>query len=118
MEKFLDYYLNLPWSYRFDWDDEDKIYVASVIELEGCNSHGKTVQEAQEMIKDALHSYIETLLHFGDPIPEPVNKSEFKGKIPYRTSPEKHYKLAQKAQRSKKSINKLIDEAVDNLLAS
>lgn len=117
MTKDLNYYLSLPWTYRFEWDSRDNHYVASVIELAGCKSCGKTISEATEMIQDALENYLETLLEYGDPVPEPAKPSDYKGVITYRTSPEKHFKIAQKAAVEGKSINKLIDEIIDKEIA-
>lgn len=117
MEKNLEYYLGLPWTYSFEWDSRDNHYVVSVKEIPGCKSCGKTIEEAAIMIKDALQCCIETLIEFGDPIQEPLNVSDYKGTITYRTSPEKHYKIAQKASSSGKSINKIIDEAIDKEIA-
>ena len=113
--KDLEYYLNLPWTFTFKWDLRDLHYVASVEELAGCKTCGKTIDEAALMIKDALKECIETLLEFGDPIPEPAKPSDFKGNITYRTTPEKHYKLHQLATIQGISINKLIDKAVNEI---
>lgn len=112
-KKNLEYYLNLPWSYRFEWSDEDECYIASIAELKGCMSHGDTISEATEMIQDALKSYISCSLHYGDEISEPLKPVDFKGKIPYRTTPYKHYRIAKRAKAMGMSINALIDEAVD-----
>ena len=43
-------------------------------------------------------------------------KEKCKGKIPYRTTPERHYKLLRKATAQGISVNKLIDEAVEKKL--
>jgi predicted HicB family RNase H-like nuclease len=68
------------------------------------------------MIKEALHSYIYSCIKHNDEIPEPIKPSEFKGNIAYRTTPEKHYKLAKRAGVTGKSVNKLVDEAVEYYL--
>ncbi len=115
-QKNLEYYLNLPWSYRFEWSNEDDCYIASISELKGCMSYGDTIVEATEMIQDALKSYITNSLQFNDEIPEPLKPINFKGKIPYRTTPDKHYKLAKRANSLGISINALIDEAVSEKL--
>lgn len=112
-EKNLQYYLNLPWSYRFEWSDEDKCYIASIAELKGCMSQGDTIIEATSMIQDALKSYITCAIQYGDEIPEPLKPIDFKGKIPYRTTPDKHYRIAKRAKAMGISINALIDEAVE-----
>jgi antitoxin HicB len=64
--------LNLPWSYRFEWSNEDNCYVVSVEELKGCVADGKTIEEAIKMIKSALNSYITGCLEAGFEIPEPL----------------------------------------------
>ncbi len=111
--KDLNYYLNLPWSYKFEWSDIDNCYIASVAELKGCMSDGETMDEAVNMIKDALESYLTACIENGFEIPEPVHLSDFKGNITYRTTPEKHYKIAKKAKSSNKTINRVIDEAIE-----
>ena len=46
-------------------DPEDDVYIVSVPTLPGCNTFGKTVEEAIEMAKEAIEVYIETLLDLG-----------------------------------------------------
>jgi len=116
MTKNLEYYLKLPWTFRFEWSDEDACYIASVAELKGCMSEGETITEATKMINDALESYISACLEANYEIPEPLKQIDCKGKIHYRTTPERHYKLALKAKSLGVSINALIDEAVSEKL--
>ena len=111
--KNLDYYLKLHWTYRFEWSDEDNCYVASVAELPGCMSDGETFDKAAKMIRDALESHLVAMLKHGDKIIEPPDPSEYKGKILFRTTPQKHYRLVKKAAAQGKSLNKLLDEIID-----
>jgi predicted HicB family RNase H-like nuclease len=64
-------------------------------------------------IQDAIAATIELYLEQGDPIPEPVKKEEFKGKISYRTTSERHYSLAKLAQQKHVSMNKALDMVFD-----
>lgn len=116
MNKDLNYYLNLPWSYRFEWSNDDNCYVATIAELKGCMSEGATIEEAVKMIEDALKSHLNACIEAGIEIPEPLKPIDYKGKIPYRTTPEKHYKIAKRAKSLGISINALIDEAVEEKL--
>ncbi len=116
MTNNIDYYMKLNWTYRFEWSIEDECYIANIAELKGCVADGETIEEATKEIKDALASYIAACLEAGYKIPEPLKPSDFKGQIPYRTTSEKHYKLAQKAKITGKSINSIIDEATDMFL--
>lgn len=116
MEKDLNYYINLPWSYRFEWSDDDNCYIASVAELKGCMSDGQDIEEASHMIKDAVKSYIESCIKNNDLITEPPKKEDCKGNITYRTTSEKHCKLLRKAIAQGISLNKLIDDATEKEL--
>ena len=116
MKKDLNYYLNLNWTYRFEWSNIDECYVASIAELKGCMSEGKTIEEATMMIKDALASYIDCKLSFNDLIIEPTKPIDYTGKFVVRIEPEKHYRLAQKAKIQGKSLNKIVNEAIEDKL--
>jgi predicted RNase H-like HicB family nuclease len=52
------------------YPDEDGFWVAEVPSLPGCNSQGKTREEALDNIRDAIEGYIEALKQDGLPIPE------------------------------------------------
>lgn len=116
--KDLAYYLALPWSFRFEWwEDNGGYYAAHVNELPGCIADGQTMEAALTAIKQLLPEFLQALLEAGNPIPEPVRASDYKGNITYRTTPDKHYRLARVAQQRGISINRLIDEAIDQKLA-
>ena len=113
MKKDFNYFSNLPYSFKIEWSDVDTCYIAAVEEIPECQSNGNTPDEALNMIKDALKSHISCSLHFGDPIPEPVKIVDYKGKIHFRTTPEKHYMLDKQAKISGESINTIINTAID-----
>ena len=64
-------------------------------------------------IQDALKAALKLYLKQGDPIPVPIKKDDFKGKIAYRTSSERHYNLAKIATQEHKSISKTLDMLID-----
>ncbi len=43
----------------FYYDPEYKGYVADVLDLPGCISQGKTLEEAKQNVKDAIAGYLE-----------------------------------------------------------
>ncbi len=51
----------------FTFDSEYQGYVASVPELPGCVSQGKTLDEAIENIKDAIKGYLHVQAKHGNP---------------------------------------------------
>ncbi len=51
------------------YPDEDGFWVAEVPSLPGCNTQGKTREEALANIRDAIEGYIDALKQDGLPIP-------------------------------------------------
>lgn len=59
------------YSMIIEWDPDDKIYVVTVPELEGCMTHGHTYQEAVRQGQDAIESWVMVAEELGWPIPTP-----------------------------------------------
>ena len=68
--KDLEYYLSLPYTIILKLT-QGGIYEANIAELDGCISHGGTVEEIVQMIEDAKCCWIEANLEDEEPIPEP-----------------------------------------------
>jgi predicted RNase H-like HicB family nuclease len=66
--------LDLPQSFNEDitiscqlrWEAEDGVYTIWVPSLPGCVTFGKTIEEAIEMVRDAIEIYVETLISHGE----------------------------------------------------
>jgi predicted RNase H-like HicB family nuclease len=114
-KKDLKYYIGLNWSYTIEQDfyRRKKFYIIRVNELPGVCTDANTIEEGMQNIHDAIIATIELYLEQGDPIPEPINKEEFKGNIAYRTTSERHYHLAKLAQQKHVSMNKALDMVFD-----
>jgi antitoxin HicB len=54
--------------------DEDGVFVAHCPTLPGCISQGKTREEVQVNIKEAIEGYLESLKKHGEPIPPPITE--------------------------------------------
>jgi predicted RNase H-like HicB family nuclease len=54
--------------------DEDGVFVAQCPSLPGCISQGKTREEAQANIKEAITGYLQSLEKHGEPIPPPITE--------------------------------------------
>jgi len=115
-KKNLNYYLNLPYTYIIEWSDVDSCFLGSIVELERNMTCGKTREEVLSNLKDALASYVTISMENNMEIPEPLKIDDFKGNITYRTSKERHYKLAKQARLYGVSINAIIDEAIGEKL--
>ncbi len=58
--------------------DEDGVFIASVPELPGCISQGKTRSEAISNITDAIQGYLISLKKHNEPIPPSIQKKWLK----------------------------------------
>lgn len=103
--KDLTYYMGLPYSVviRRINDESGQYYFADVLELDGCQSHGDTPEEAYENIREAMEGWFEVKLEHGDPIPEP--REDYSGKINLRMPKSLHQKLAALAESEGVSLN-------------
>ncbi len=101
----------VEYKYRIDitWSSEDNCFVVNVPELEGCMTHGKTLEESITKAREAIDGYIESLKARNMSVPVPLAEQDFSGKIPLRIDPYLHRDLAAKAQREGKSLNKYIE---------
>ena len=62
----------LEYSVLIQYDPADKIYVASIPELQGCMAHGKTQQEAVSEVNVVKDMWIATAKEKGLQIPKPA----------------------------------------------
>ncbi len=60
---------------------EEGGYVVWCPALKGCVSQGESVEEALDMIKDAIQGYIESLRKHGDPVPPGIDEEVAKVEI-------------------------------------
>jgi len=113
--KGLDYYLNLPWTYTIETEihEGSSYYVIRVNELPGICTDSESLDGGMNEIKSLIACAIEIYQEKGEPVPEPVDRDLFKGKILYRTDSERHYLIAKTAQRMHKSMSKTLDTLID-----
>lgn len=96
--KDLNHYLSLPYTLVIKpMDDESgRYYYGTYLELDGCHSHGETVEELLTNLEEAKRGWLEVKLEHGDPIPEPQGniavrstyacRSHYTGSLQYRRS--------------------------------
>ena len=107
MEKNLEYYMKLPYTYTLTPinDESGLYYFAKVLELDGCMSDGKTKDEALGNLMEAMEVWLETGIEHNDTIPEPTPIDEYSGKFTLRIPKTLHHTLTQKAQLEGVSLN-------------
>ena len=106
----IDYYMQLPYSLLLhELEDEgEKYWIAEIVELPGCRSHGSTVSEAVENVQEAKKDWILDGLDRGEEIPLPIERRTFSGKTLVRMSRSLHRALALIAESENLSLNQLI----------
>lgn len=117
--KNIDHYLNLPWTYTIETDFDEKqhrIFIVRVNELPGVCTDAPTINEAMELIKEAMIGTFRLYMKQAEEIPEPFKEEDFQGNIAYRTTSRRHFLLSREAQRQTTSLSKLLDECVDTAL--
>jgi len=100
-------YMILPYNYIVKpiADESGSYFHASVLEFDGCQSTGDTIQEAYDGLMDAVEGWIETKLMNGFPVPPPLDTEKFSGKFVLRLPRSLHAKLAMEAEREGVSLN-------------
>lgn len=117
--KNIDYYLNLPWTYTIETNFDEKqnrIFIVRVNELPGVYTDAPNINEAMELIKEAMVGTFGLYMKQGEEIPKPLREEDFQGNIAYRTSSRRHFILSREAQRQTTSLSKLLDDCVDTAL--
>jgi antitoxin HicB len=79
-----------------------------VKELPGCMSQGDTVEEAIEMISDAMEAWLSSELRAGAKIPEPREEEEYSGKFLVRVPKSLHKKISEASEYDGVSLNQWI----------
>lgn len=106
MKKINDY-MNLPYNYIIQpiTDESGSYFYARILEFDGCQSTGKTFEEAYENLKEAMEGWIEAKLEGGFEIPLPVGYNDFSGKFIVRIPKSLHYRLSLEAEQEGVSLN-------------
>jgi predicted RNase H-like HicB family nuclease len=70
-------YLTLPYHRVFTYIREDDYYFAQVLEFPGCMSDGKTLDEANAHLNEAITGWTQTKLQGGFTVPPPLTSKEY-----------------------------------------
>lgn len=109
--KDLEYYLKLPYTIALKRGigDGKEYWIARVLELPHCMTHGATPEEALKDIEDAKCEWLKSNLEAGLPIPEPA---QFTGQYHLRMPPSLHEALALKSESEDVSLNQFMITAL------
>ena len=109
--KNLGYYMKLPYTVTIKrgTGDGDEYWVARVLELPHCMTHGATPEEAIRDIEDAKLEWLKSNIEDGLPIPEPT---QFTGQYHLRMPPSLHEALVLKSEIEDVSLNQFMITAL------
>lgn len=110
MKKDINYYMSLPYNFLMQkMDDESgQYYFGKVLELDGCQSDGDTIEELESNLKEAMYGWISVKLDYGYPVPEPILDDDYSGKFIVRIPKSLHKSLALKAKKENISLNQYV----------
>lgn len=110
----VDDYLALPYHLMLvrDGDEKGKPWTASVEELPGCTSRGKTSDAALDGIQDAMAKWISLALEEGREIPEPRSATSHSGRLLLRMPRTLHADLTRASEREGVSLNQFITDVL------
>ena len=106
----IEEYMALPYNFIISYvkDESGNYYYGKVLELDGCQSTGDTIDELYENLREAMEGYIETKLENGFEVPEPTSAENYSGKFNVRLPKTLHRRLAIEAEREGVSLNQYV----------
>jgi antitoxin HicB len=110
----VEQYIGLPYHLMIvrDGEDKGKPWTASVEELPGCTSRGKTSEEALSGVEASMASWITTALEEGREIPEPKSATSHSGRLLLRMPRTLHADLTRASEREGVSLNQFITDVL------
>ncbi|HEX2291740.1 MAG TPA: type II toxin-antitoxin system HicB family antitoxin [Gaiellaceae bacterium] len=107
-------YLALPYHLLLvrDGEEKGKPWTASVEELPGCTSRGKTSDAALDGVEAAMAKWIALAIEEGREIPEPKSATSHSGRLLLRMPKTLHAELTRASEREGVSLNQFITDAL------
>jgi antitoxin HicB len=104
-------YLSLPYTIEVTRDEGDYVagWFARVVELPGCMTQADSFVELDEMIKDAMTTWIASALEDGQPIPLPQTDEANLGRLSVKIPKSLHQELLELAVQEGVNLNTLVN---------
>lgn len=96
------------YSYTIARSEEYEAFIGRVVEFPSLAAHGDTLEGALHEINLVVEAVLEDLAENGEPIPEPISKKHFSGKLNVRMPSHLHRQLSVEAAREGVSLNQWI----------
>src|SRR5437764_1417468 len=104
-------YLKRPYG-RVVVPESDGTFRAEIVEFPGCIAVGDTAAEALAHLEDVAASWLESVVARGQRVPEPMESTEFSGKLVVRLPRTLHKKAVYTAARENVSLNQFIVSSI------
>ena len=103
-------YMKLPYTRLVQEinDESGHYFYGRILELDGCQSTGDTLEELYEGLKEAMEGYIEVKLENDLEIPIPEKIEKYSGKFNVRLPKSLHQRLSIEAEKEGVSLNQLV----------
>ena len=100
-------YLKLPYTKMIKEvnDESGHYYYGCVLELDGCQSPGDSLEELMVSLNEAMEGYLEVKLENNIPIPMPQQDDNYSGKFIVRLPKSLHKRLSIEASKEGVSLN-------------
>jgi predicted HicB family RNase H-like nuclease len=95
--------------YTVGWSEDDEAYVARVAEFPSLAAHGDSQEAALREIQIVVKAVLKDLAASKEPIPQPLGKRSFSGRLNVRMPSYLHRYLAIEAAQQSVSLNQLIN---------
>ena len=102
-------YIKLPYTRLVQEmnDESGHYFYGRILELDGCQSTGDTLEELYESLNEAIEGYIEIKLENNLPVPTPESAEKYSGKFVVRLPKSLHQRLVIEADKEGISLNQL-----------
>ncbi len=95
--------------YTVGWSEDDEAYVARVVEFPSLAAHGDSQEAALRSIQQVVKAVLKDMTGSKEPIPQPLGKRSFSGRLNVRMPSYLHRHLAIEAAQQSVSLNQLIN---------
>ena len=102
-------YMKLPYTRMVQEmnDESGHYFYGKILELDGCQSTGDTLEELYQSLNEAMEGYLEVRQENNMPIPVPGTADKYSGKFVVRLPKSLHQKLGIEAEKEGVSLNQL-----------
>lgn len=103
-------YMKLPYTKLVQEmnDESGHYFYGRVLELDGCQSTGDTLEELYQNLNEAMEGYLEVKQENNLPIPIPKEINNYSGNFTVRLPKSLHQRLTIEAKKEDISLNQLI----------